>query len=162
MCWYSTGTEISFSYLWGVKSKRCASNTDCLSICAEEKYATPMRMKRTVSVVKFWDGQLLNPRRKKEKSWFLTKTANYVSPLPTSILKSCTKTVGAAKTFAAIFLWMIRHISSAGISMPGILTLTPNCWNQEYCIIQVIVFLSDIWFAIQCKTVLLTSLPIKS
>lgn len=25
-----------FSYLWGVKSKRCASNTDCLSICAEE------------------------------------------------------------------------------------------------------------------------------
>ena len=110
----------------------------------EEKYATPMRMKRTVSVVKFWDGQLLNPIRKKEKSWFLTKTANYVSPLPTSILKSCTKTVGAAKTFAAIFLWMIRHISSAGISMPGILTLTPNCWNQEYCIIQVIVFLSDI------------------
>ena len=62
----------------------------------------------------------------------------------TSILKSCTKTVGAAKTFAAIFLWMIRHISSAGISMPGILTLTPNYWNQEYCIIQVIVFLSDI------------------
>lgn len=128
----------------GLKSKRCASNTDCLSICAEEKYATPMRMKRTVSVVKFWDGQLLNPIRKKEKSWFLTKTANYVSPLPTSILKSCTKTVGAAKTFAAIFLWMIRHISSAGISMPGILTLTPNCWNQEYCIIQVIVFLSGI------------------